>query len=76
MTDLPFMAVGNDELGETVGDTATCPNCGEQHTVEYGEKVTRDPVTGAERREPSRLLGFVKCGEAAYLVAVNGKSLP
>ena len=68
---LPFIAIGNDELGDPVGETAPCPRCSETHTVKYGETVNKDGT-----RSPSKLLGFVKCGEDSYLVAVAGKLMP
>jgi hypothetical protein len=68
---LPFIAIGNDELGEPVGETATCPHCSEAHVVKYGETVNPDGT-----KTPSRLLGFVKCGEDSYLVAVAGQLMP
>lgn len=66
---VPFISVGNDELGEAVGDTATCPNCREPHPLQYG--------TGPDGRE-NRLLGFVHCpvNHQAYLASLNGRVVP
>lgn len=72
---IPFLAVGNDELGGPVGDTATCPNCGQQHPVRYGDSVSYAP-TGEKVLTPSTMLGFVECGERQFLVALDGRALP
>lgn len=66
----PFIAIGNDQLGEPIGDTAKCPKCGAEHQVSYGERVLADGT-----REPSKLLAIVKCGEHAYLVGLDGRSI-
>ena len=51
---IPYLAVGNDELGGEVGETVVCKRCGEEHTVQYGDKVEPDGT-----KTPSKLLGFV-----------------
>jgi len=69
MTEIPFKAIGNDELGESdVGETIKCKRCGKRHKVRYGERVLADGTW-----QPSKLLGFIKCGGKPYLVAINGK---
>ena len=60
----PFIAIGNDQLGDEVTDTADCPNCGEQHPIAYGTD---------EHGRPTRTLGFVRCDGRSYIVAVNGR---
>lgn len=72
--ELPFVAFSNDELegnGE-VGDVVICPNCSEEHKVEYGERVLEDGT-----KIPSKMLAFTKCdkNEAAYLIGIEGKLL-
>ena len=69
---VPYIGFGNDELEKMapVRETATCPGCGQSHTVEYGDEVKKDGT-----KVPSKLLGFVKCGETLYLVALGGKAL-
>lgn len=66
MSDIPFVAVGNDELGGTVkkGDRVVNDK-GLEGFVEYG----KDGTTGEE----SSVLGFVTCGDASYLVSIAGK---
>ena len=67
--ETPFIAVGNDELGDKVGEKAECPNCGKYHKVTHG-KERRDNGEWIE----SKLLSFVKCGKISYLVAIKGRS--
>ena len=64
----PFIAIGNDELGEEAGENVTCPNCGKKHKIEYGEKKNKKGEW-----KPSKMLGFVKCGEKSFLVTINNK---
>ena len=68
MTETPFIAIGNDELGEDVGKTLKCKRCGKRHKVKSVERVLSDGTW-----QPSALLGFIKCRGKAYLVAINGK---
>ena len=68
MTEAPFVAIGNDEIGEKVGKTLKCKRCGKRHKVEYGEEILKGGT-----RIPSKLLGFIKCRGKAYLVAIDGK---
>jgi len=70
-----FLAIGNDELGDPVGELITCPHCGETHEIEYGAKRTlQDDGTWSEP-VPSRLLGFYQCGDDLYLASIDGKAL-
>ena len=64
--DVPYLALGNDELADMphVGKTAACPVCENQHVVEYGTDSNGNK---------SGLLGFVKCGGKTSLVSVAGK---
>jgi hypothetical protein len=34
--ELPYMAVGNDELGDELESTHKCPNCHKRHIVNGG----------------------------------------
>lgn len=64
MTDkekLPFLAVGDDELGGPVPAVIVCPHCGEEHEVTAaGDKIT---------------LHFYRCPAkgASYLLGINGR---
>lgn len=60
--DLPYIAIGNNELGGPLLDTVPCPHCGEMRPVEKasGERT---------------VLQYVNCGGHAYLVGVNGRGL-
>lgn len=70
MSDISFVAIGNDELGDDIGEYVTCPHCGDQHPVQYGDKIEKDGT-----KTPSKLLGFYKCGDNSYLCSIDGKSL-
>lgn len=68
--EIPYVAFGNDELDNAppVTETVKCEICGEQHPVEYGDKILPDGT-----KEPSKVLGFYKCGGKTYLASVAGK---
>ncbi len=70
MKEIPFLAIGNDELGELVAEKVQCKFCPEVHEVEYGKQVLED---GTEIE--SKTIGFVKCPlkENGYMVAVDGR---
>lgn len=70
--EIPFIAVGYNEFDESVpkyAEELPCPNCGDNHTVEYGKD---------ESGKVSKWLGFVKCtkNNTPYLVTINGSALP
>lgn len=68
---VPFMAVGNDELGAALGKTIKCPQCFKEHDITEG--TVRDPVTG--KQVPSDMLQFYKCGDTTYLAGIKGKRI-
>lgn len=67
-----MFAIGNDELERNgnLGDTYKCERCGEVHEVKYG-KVKNEDGTYSE----SKMLSYVNCGDASYLVGINGKKV-
>ena len=67
---MPYLAIGNNELGEVIGKTITCPICGKLHPVEYGDEIRPDGT-----KVPSKLLAFFRCGGKVYLAGVNGRSI-
>lgn len=66
----PFIAIGEEDLGDPVGERIQCPHCGKTHSIEYGTRVNRDGT-----REPSKLLGVYVCGGKTYLCAINGRAI-
>lgn len=68
MSSIPFLAVGNDELGGPVGESVKCPHCGRKHPVVYGERILPDGT-----REPSRTLAFYECKGKTYLHGIDGR---
>ena len=65
--EIPFIAVGTDELTEDLGDSIHCPHCGEQHPIEYGKQQVGDEWV------ESKTLAFYSCGDKSYLAGINGK---
>jgi len=65
-----FIAIGGEELGEEIGDGVTCPSCGKEHPVEYGQKELPDGTM-----VECRTLAFVSCGEKSFLVGIDGKEI-
>ena len=68
-----MLAIGNDELGEPLGDHIRCPRCGEMHAVENGKE--RKLVNGKWTEFESSLLQFYVCGDNAYLCGIGRQSL-
>ena len=68
--EVPFLAVGADELETELKETVSCWICGETHPVEYGERVLEDGT-----KVPSKMLAFFRCGGECYLCGINGKEL-
>ena len=68
---IPFMAVGNNELGE-YAETIQCDKCGKEHKIEYG--TTRTYLGGGEWGPEKRSsLGFYDCGDETYIGTINGR---
>lgn len=67
-----MLAIGNDEFEDLkpIGKYAKCPGCKKRHLVKYGDEVAKDGS-----KKPSKMLGYVSCGEHIYLVAIQGKEL-
>lgn len=58
-----YLAIGADELTETLGATIICERCGQVHPVEYGRKDGRVDTDTA----------YVKCQGKTYLCGLFGK---
>ena len=73
MTDIPYVAIGADELGEPA-EAIQCARCGQTHQIEYGTSRTllADGVTWSEP-VPSRTLGFYKCAGQLFVGTVGGR---
>lgn len=66
MSDIPFVAIGNSELGDPlelrVGETIPCPHdCGSRHEILDAQ--------------PSGVLQFYKCGKTTYLIGIKGRKV-
>ena len=70
MNKVPYVAVGNDELGKPIneGDRVRCPNCNKWHETKFG--------TDGQGRK-TNLVVAVKCPQTGevYLVGVDGKEI-
>lgn len=75
MGDIPYLAVGSDELGPPLGETILCPECDELHPVEYGTSRTLQADGTWSKPVRSNLLGFYKCDGTLYLAGVNGREI-
>jgi len=73
--NLPYAAIGNNELGPPAGETIECLFCKQQHPIEYG--TSRRLMDNGEwsEPEPCTTLGFYKCGDKSYLASVDGRLL-
>lgn len=60
-----MLTIGNDELGEYLGDTIECPHCGEEHEVKRSKN--KDGAMGT--------LSTFDCGDSSYLCGIDGKSI-
>ena len=72
MTDIPFITVGAEELGEHV-EEILCPHCGNIHPIQYGTSKKLLPDGTLSEPKPCRLLGYYMCEGKAYLATLNGR---
>lgn len=63
---VPFLAVGNSELGGPLGDIIICDECGQSHRVEHSEPKGEDSWG---------TLQFVKCGDSSFLCGIHNKRI-
>lgn len=64
--DLSFVAVGANELTQSLGGFIVCPSCGENHEIKCSSE---DPANKGK----SVKLQFYKCGDKTFLAGINGK---
>lgn len=72
--NIPFMAVGNNELGEKT-ETIQCAMCGGEHPIKYGTSKTLLPNNTWTEPVKSKIAGFYQCGDKLYLGTLEGKRL-
>ena len=68
MTDLPYVAIGNDQLGDNLPPTITCSHCRQQHLIQCSSEDTANAGN-------SVTLQFYKCGEKTYLAGINRQEI-
>ena len=69
---IPFMAIGNDELGERA-ETIQCDKCGGEHAIEYAKSRRLLDDGKWSGIKLSKIAGFYKCGDTTYLGTINGR---
>ena len=62
---VPYVAIGNDELGGRLGKWYDCPRCFHKH------KILSPPTTKGE----IGLLQLVHCKGKSYMVGINGRAI-
>ena len=72
MTDIPYITVGAEELGEPANEIL-CPHCGDMHPIQYGTSKKLLPDGTWSDPVPDKLVGFYKCNGKLYLGTINGR---
>lgn len=72
MTAIPYVAIGDNELGEPT-EMIQCSRCGQEHAIEYGTSKTLLPDNTWSEPVPSKTLGFYECEGQLYLGTVGGR---
>jgi len=73
---VPFVAIGEEELGGPLGKTVRCERCGKRHAVENSNGGKRwSYATSGWIDVQAGLLQFYKCGEGLFLVGINGREI-
>ena len=67
-----MFAIGNEEMKDLpdLGDTITCPHCGETHKVIYGKQMN---ING--EWEAVKSTAASRCKGKLWLCGVNGKNI-
>lgn len=64
---IPYVGFSNETLNSCPrvkeGDLIKCPQCGDQHAIEFG----------TSNGKKSDAIGFYRCGDSTYLGAVAGR---
>lgn len=63
-----FLAVGNDELGDSLSLSIICPHCKQSHPIECSSSNPRND-------NKSLTLQFYKCGDKTYLAGINNRRI-
>ena len=67
--EIPFLAVGADELGDELPSAIECPMCMGMHDIQNSEGTDQ---TG---KKTIGTLQFYKCGDSTYLAGIKGKMI-
>jgi len=64
-----YMAVGNDELGPTLGKSFKCARCGKRHRI----STSRGKDSSGAAVQTT--LQFYKCGDGVFLIGINNRKV-
>jgi hypothetical protein len=64
--------IDNNELEKKplLKNTVICKRCGEEHFVQYGDRVLDDGT-----RVPDKTIAFYKCNDKIYLAGIAGREV-
>lgn len=68
MTDTPFVAIGNEQLGSQLPPFIVCPHCHQEHEITCSSS---EPSNQGNRIT----LQFYKCEGKTYLAGINHHGL-
>lgn len=71
-----MLAIGNNELGRVLGESVSCPHCGESHAVENSAPSITYKADGSKTAGPAGLLQFYRCGDKSYVCGLQGRAVP
>lgn len=68
MTDTPFAAIGNEQLGSQLPPFIVCPHCHQKHEITCSSSEPSD--------QGNRItLQFYKCGDKTYLAGIDHRQI-
>lgn len=73
-TPTNYLAIGANELGEHLGKTIRCRQCGGTHAIEDSGPSTIHHPDGTTSVGPAGTLQFYRCGDALFLAGVEGRA--
>lgn len=68
MTDTPFVAFSNEQLGSQLPPFITCPHCCQEHEIQCSS-------SNPANQDNTINLQFYKCGDKTYLAGINRQQI-
>ena len=62
--EMPFIAIGEGEIGGQLGNTISCNLCGKDH-----------PITSTKSTTGKLTMQSYNCGDNAYICGINGRKI-